>query len=204
MTTLQNSAKSREDISALIEQALQEGGPSGAAEACVQALTRLRAMDRAGAVGVVANDSQLGRLLAGAVEAGSLAKRLLDLAGSRSCLGCATCCRTSSPTLYAEDGDLVQGGGLPREGLFTLRQGQKAYSARLQSQQVLPGELIKVRERAQGAAFFWRETAAAFTKAGPYSAAIWSAGPAAMPDSCKTGPVSAGRIFFARTRPPWT
>jgi Fe-S-cluster containining protein len=111
-------------------------------------------MDRAGAVGVVANDIQLGRLLAGAVEAGLLAKRLLDLAGSRSCLGCATCCRTSSPTLYAEDGDLVQEGGLPREGLFALRQGQKAYSARVKRRQVLSGELIKVRERAQGGCLF--------------------------------------------------
>ncbi|MFH1058761.1 MAG: YkgJ family cysteine cluster protein, partial [Pseudomonadota bacterium] len=98
-----------------------------------------------------------GRALAAAVTGpeptpalAALAQRLEALAAAARCLGCATCCRVSSPTLYAEDLALVRGGGLARTSLYALRAGEMAHSARLGRSEPLASELIKLREAPGG------------------------------------------------------
>jgi len=62
------------------------------------------------------------------------------------CVQCGECCRTGSPTLQAEDFELLRTGKIPWEQLITLRQGEPARS--LDGQPfVLPEERIKVREK---------------------------------------------------------
>jgi Fe-S-cluster containining protein len=117
-------------------------------------------MDDAGALAVVTTDAGLKRLLIGKKEGEpqtrtqAAAGRLRELAGLMACLGCATCCRTASPTLYVEDHDLIQKGGLPRDMLYLLRTGERVFSARRQESFLLVAPLIKLRERPGGGCVF--------------------------------------------------
>lgn len=150
----------RPPLAALLDDlraALAAGGAAGLATAGRAALAHRRGLDEPGAATVLAADPECGAALAAAVagpqpEAAltALAARLEALAGAARCLGCATCCRVSSPTLYAEDLDLVLGGGLPRSALYALRVGEMAHSARLGRSEPLTRELIKLREAPGG------------------------------------------------------
>ena len=130
-----------------IQRARREGGGSALRRALARGLRRLRALDPPGARAVVADDEELNRLLAGGAGPAELAARLGELAAARRCLGCGTCCRASSPTLYLEDRELVGPGGLEFEMLYTLRAGELGYSARLGRSLVIEQDLLKLRER---------------------------------------------------------
>lgn len=130
-------------------------GPSAAAQAVAAALTELRGCDAAGAAAVLAGDAALcGLLAAGPGSQAALAGRLAELAGTARCLGCGTCCRVSSPTLYQEDLALLGPEGPGRQHFYTLRTGEEVHSARLGRRQVLGQELIKLREAPDGACLF--------------------------------------------------
>lgn len=130
-----------------IQRARREGGAGGLRRALARGLRRLRSLDPPGARAVVADDEELNRLLAGGAGPAELAARLEELAAARRCLGCGTCCRASSPTLYLEDRKLVRPGGLELEMLYTLRAGELGYSARLGRSLVIQEDLLKLRER---------------------------------------------------------
>jgi Fe-S-cluster containining protein len=118
-----------------------------------QALSLWRPMDMAGAGVLAAEHAGINSLLDGGAGPKDLAAKLAELAASQSCLGCGSCCRTSSPTLYTKDLPLIISGGLPKEKLYTIRAGEKAYSARLDKLDTLPHDLVKLAE-AQGACLF--------------------------------------------------
>ena len=93
-------------IIAQLDEALARDDPAEPWPALAQALAELRPMDPAGAWAVVDRDQKLRAILAGGPEegiAGLLLNRLESLARTAACLSCGTCCRTSSPTLYASD-----------------------------------------------------------------------------------------------------
>ncbi|MFH1034845.1 MAG: YkgJ family cysteine cluster protein [Pseudomonadota bacterium] len=137
-----------------LRAALARAGAAGLAQAAGQALNQLRGLDAPGAAAVVADE--LGRELAACLAAepqaalAELARRLEELAGRQACLGCGTCCRVSSPTLYATDLDLIGDGGLPRSALYSLRAGERVHSARLGRSLALDRDLIKLRETPGG------------------------------------------------------
>ncbi|CAO0823219.1 YkgJ family cysteine cluster protein [Desulfarculales bacterium] len=141
-----------------LSAALAQAGAVGLEAACGQALRRMRGLDAAGAAAVLA--AELGMALAaclGPQPQGSLEELALcleELARRPACLGCGTCCRASSPTLYAEDLPLIGGQGLPRPTLYTLRAGERAYSARLGRSLALGQDLVKLRESVQGGCLF--------------------------------------------------
>ncbi|MBU1155820.1 MAG: YkgJ family cysteine cluster protein, partial [Proteobacteria bacterium] len=110
-------------------------------------------VDTAAAARALGRDRELSGLIAALAPADELAARLDALAQASRCIGCATCCRTSSPTLYAEDLPRLKAAGMGWESLVTLRAGDKVYSARLGGLQALEHELIKLRER--GGACAW-------------------------------------------------
>ncbi|MBU4275182.1 MAG: YkgJ family cysteine cluster protein [Proteobacteria bacterium] len=128
-------------------------GPGALAQACAALLAEARGVDTAAAARAVSRDRELGGLIAETASAERLAACLQDLAQAARCIGCATCCRTSSPTLYAEDLPRLKAAALGWESLVTLRAGDKVYSARLGGLQALEHELIKLRER--GGACAW-------------------------------------------------
>lgn len=126
--------------------------PAPALQAAVEILAEIRPMDPKGAALVLSRDPLIGRLLAqGPSAASRLAGRLVELARASACLGCGTCCRASSPTLYQEDLELIGPAGLPRSSLFALRPGQRVSSARRGGSYLLERELIKLREHPAGA-----------------------------------------------------
>ena len=135
-----------------LEQA-HSHGPGALAQACAALLAEARGVDQAAAARAVAQDRKLAGLIAETAPAERLAACLQDLAQAARCIGCATCCRTSSPTLYAEDLPRIGAAGLGWESLVTLRAGEKVHSARLGGLQTLEHELIKLRE--QGGACAW-------------------------------------------------
>lgn len=137
------------DIKPMIERLEQtrSTGPGALAQACAALLAAARGIDQAAAARALARDQELGRLIAEAAPTARLAARLDALARAARCLGCATCCRASSPTLYAEDLPRLKAAGLGWESLVTLRTGEKVHSARLGGLQTLAQELIKLRER---------------------------------------------------------
>jgi Fe-S-cluster containining protein len=144
--------------------ALAQEGPLALRRFCAQALAEIRRLDEPGALAALEADAELAGIMANlaagllaapaakaegdALEA--LAGRLADLALAPACLGCGTCCRVSSPTLYAEDLARLGPGGLARSQLLTLRAGELAHSARLGRVLALPAELIKLRESPGG------------------------------------------------------
>ncbi len=126
--------------------------PGQALAAAIELLARLRPMDPSGAALVLERESGLGGLLAQGPEAAAeLADRLMELAQARECLGCGTCCLTSSPTLYGEDLDRLGPEDLTRQALYALRAGEKVSSAREGGNKLLERELIKLREHQPGA-----------------------------------------------------
>jgi Fe-S-cluster containining protein len=147
-----------------LAQAQAQGGPLALRQACARALAEARGLDEPGCRAVLDSDAELPGLMSGLLAAcaapggesapvaeserlaGGLAGRLTALAQAQACLGCGTCCRVSSPTLYAEDLACLGPGGLARAELFTLRAGELAHSARLGAVLALPEELIKLRE----------------------------------------------------------
>ncbi|MBW2532382.1 MAG: YkgJ family cysteine cluster protein [Deltaproteobacteria bacterium] len=64
-----------------------------------------------------------------------------------TCIRCGTCCRRGSPTLLAEDLELVAGDLIPASALVTLRAGEPAHSPYAGSAFFLPEERIKLREK---------------------------------------------------------
>ncbi|MCB2192122.1 MAG: YkgJ family cysteine cluster protein [Deltaproteobacteria bacterium] len=122
-------------------------GPGALAQACAALLAEVRGVDQSAASRAVSQDQELAGLIAQAAPAERLAARLSELARAARCIGCATCCRTSSPTLYAEDLSRLKAAGLGWESLVTLRAGERAHSARLGGLQTLEQELIKLREQ---------------------------------------------------------
>jgi Fe-S-cluster containining protein len=125
----------------------RQAGPGALAQACAALLAEARGVGPAAAARAVGNDRALGNLIAETAPAPRLAACLADLARAKRCLGCATCCRASSPTLYVEDLPRLKAAGLGWESLVTLRAGERAHSARLGGLQTLERELIKLRER---------------------------------------------------------
>lgn len=149
------------DLRESLTQALDQDGAPGLEAACRLALSEARGLDPAGAAEVLRGEPELGRRLAACLAAeapaaalAELARELTALAEAARCLGCGTCCRVSSPTLYAEDLDRLGPAGLPREGLYALRAGERVFSARLGQSQALPRELIKLREAPRGGCVF--------------------------------------------------
>lgn len=128
-------------------QAALAQGPAALMAACAEELGARRGIDALGAARALGRDAELARLAAAQAPAGELAARLAALAAAPRCLGCGSCCRVSSPTLYAEDLPRLRAAGIGWEGLITLRAGERAYSARLGRFQVLGQELIKLREQ---------------------------------------------------------
>ncbi|ADK86025.1 protein of unknown function UPF0153 [Desulfarculus baarsii DSM 2075] len=125
-----------------------DAGPTAALAACAEALMRLRPMAADGA-------QRLCRpLLAAGLGAAALLERLESLAVRQACLGCATCCQASSPTLYLADLALLGPDGPGRGHFYTLRAGEMVSSARLGSRQALVAELIKIREAPGGGCVF--------------------------------------------------
>lgn len=149
------------DLLHRLSQALAQEGAPGLEAACRQALTETRGLDPAGAGAVLSGQPELGRLMAACLGSedpaealAALAQDLAALAVAARCLGCGTCCRVSSPTLYAEDLERLGPEGLPRQGLYTLRAGERVHSARLGQTQTLTRELIKLREAPGGGCVF--------------------------------------------------
>lgn len=131
-------------------------GASRARELLAARLAARRAMDPAGAALVVGRDPELARLLeSGTGTAEELLARVDELARADQCIGCATCCRTSSPTLYLDDLRHVYSEGLDKGQLYTLRAGEMGHSPRTGESRQLATELIKVREK-DGACTFLR------------------------------------------------
>jgi Fe-S-cluster containining protein len=64
-----------------------------------------------------------------------------------ACVQCGECCRTGSPTLHAEDLEILRAGKIPWDRLMTLRRGEPARSPFDGRPFVLPEERIKVREK---------------------------------------------------------
>jgi Fe-S-cluster containining protein len=128
--------------------------PGQALDAVVDLLVRLRPMHPSGAGLVLKEEADLGTLLAGGPEAApELAALLIEIIQADRCLGCGTCCITSSPTLYAEDLERIGPESLPRQALYTLRPGERVSSAREGGARLLDRELIKLREgRPEGSA----------------------------------------------------
>lgn len=138
-----------EEMEKRLRAALAE--PVQAMHEAVELLAVSRPMDPSGAALVLERESCLGGLLAGGPEAAAeLAGFLTDLAQARRCLGCGTCCLTSSPTLYAEDLDRLGPESISRQALYALRPGEKVSSAREGATRLLERELIKLRERQTG------------------------------------------------------
>ena len=146
-----------EDLLRLLKAARKQGGWSRVRDALAECLAELRPMDQRAARMVLDSQLQLPALLES-----SPPERLLEfaagLAGSRSCLGCGTCCRTSSPTLYLEDLALVGEAGIPLSSLYTLRAGELAWSPRNRRLESLASELIKVAEDQSRACVFLAES----------------------------------------------
>lgn len=64
-----------------------------------------------------------------------------------TCVQCGECCRKGSPTLHAEDIEILREGKIPWEQLVTLRKGEPALSPFDGRPFVLPEERIKIREK---------------------------------------------------------
>lgn len=80
-------------------------------------------------------------------------KKLLEQSGRAIqevlpvCVLCGECCRKGSPTLQLEDLELLKGGKLPWDQLFTIRRGQPVHSPFDDEISFLVDERVKVREK---------------------------------------------------------
>lgn len=64
-----------------------------------------------------------------------------------ACVRCGECCRKGSPTLQAEDLDLLRQGKIPWSALLTLRQGEPVHSPNHADLVFLREERVKIREK---------------------------------------------------------
>ena len=126
-------------------------------QAAAALLGELRPMHAAGAAKVAARDAKLAGLVASGAGAAEIFARVEQLAGAKECLACGTCCVTSSPTLYAEDLKLIRNGSLLLDSLFTLRAGERGFSARLGKSAPLETELVKLAEAPGGGCAFLKD-----------------------------------------------
>jgi Fe-S-cluster containining protein len=158
--------------------------PARAWAEAAAALAELRPMDPAGAAAVLEADPEVRGLFPQGPEAAvGLARRLEALAAARRCLGCGTCCRTSSPTLYAEDLERLGPAGIPRRALYCLRAGETVHSARLGRRSALERELIKLAEAPAGGCRFREAAGCAVYDSRPLQCRVlecWSARHAGM------------------------
>jgi len=80
-------------------------------------------------------------------------KRLLEESGKALqevlpvCVLCGECCRKGSPTLQLEDLELLKGGRIPWDQIFTIRRGQPVHSPFKNELSFLVDERVKVREK---------------------------------------------------------
>lgn len=131
-------------------------GPAAARRRLAELLIVIRSADPPGAFSAIAEDDELVTALCdwpGADPEKSweaLVERVFKLGQAKRCLRCGTCCRVSSPTLYIDDLEAIEGGRIQRKSLFTLRRGELVHSARLKKRFILEQDLIKLKERAQG------------------------------------------------------
>lgn len=77
-----------------------------------------------------------------------------------ACVRCGECCRKGSPTLQAEDAELLKQGKIPWSALVTLRKGEPVRSAHHTDLVFLHEERVKVRETngTRACLFFEEET----------------------------------------------
>ena len=184
----------------LLESALAQGAGLSAAAGL---LARLRPMHRAGAAKAAAGDQKLTALLARGAGAAELLARLERLAGAKACLACGTCCVTSSPTLYQEGLALVHSGAIPLKNLFTLRAGERAFSARLGKSAPLEAELIKLAEASGGGCVYLQDCLCSAYESRPLQCRTlkcWEDSHAGK----LTGLARPGRgISWPEMKPPW-
>ena len=128
-----------------------EQGPSRLLAVCAESLAALRPMDQQGAVRICRG------LIAAHGQDQALAQAIEQTAARKACIGCGTCCLTSSPTLYLADLHLFGTGGPGRESFYTLRAGEKVFSARLAQSQSLEQDLVKIRENRHKGCIFLRD-----------------------------------------------
>lgn len=80
-------------------------------------------------------------------------KRLIQLSESAlrqvlpTCVACGECCRIGSPSLHAEDLELLRQGSIPWRDLITLRCGEPVRSPFQQTILPLSDERVKIREK---------------------------------------------------------
>lgn len=132
-------------------QTAREGGPARLLAVCAEELAALRSMDQGGAARLCRS------LIAAGGDDAELAKAIEELSAKHECVGCGTCCLTSSPTLYLADLHLFEPGGTGLDKFYTLRAGERVYSARLGQVQTLDQDLIKLRENPAGGCLFLNE-----------------------------------------------
>ena len=149
------------------------GGAAQARQALAEALREWRGPDPAGALAALDVDEDLRALLAQWPSPAPeelwerMTGRVRELAEAQRCLGCGTCCRTSSPTLYRRDLFLIREGRLPLESLYTLRAGEMGSSARLGRTVFISAELIKLSEGPQGGCLHLRDSRCGLYQARP-------------------------------------
>ncbi len=128
-----------------------EQGPARLLAVCAESLAALRPMDRQGAARICRG------LIAAHGDGLALAQAIEQTAESKACIGCGTCCLTSSPTLYLADLHLFEPDGPGMESFYTLRAGEKVHSARLGRSQSLDRDLVKIRENRHKGCIFLRQ-----------------------------------------------
>jgi Fe-S-cluster containining protein len=144
-----------ENLAARLGRAWNNNQSSLLLDQAARELIHLRSMDHKGALAIIKRE-QICQAPPCEKETQKKyfleqAKLLTRLAQEKACLGCGTCCRTSSPTLYAKDLAIVE--TLPKNSLYTLRAGERVFSARTQKGMILEEDLIKIREQ-KGACVF--------------------------------------------------
>lgn len=136
-------------------------GPAQLLAACAGELATLRPMDLDGA-------ARICRGLIAAHEGDhQLAEAIKETAGLSACIGCGTCCLNSSPTLYLADLNLFEPDGPGMVSFYTLRAGEKVYSARMSKAQSLEQDLIKVRETPRKGCMFLHDGSCAIYEQRP-------------------------------------
>ena len=134
-------------------------GPAGARKRLAQVLMVVRSPDPPGAFAAIAEDGPLVDLIiqfpGDEPEAlwSKMVTRSQELAEAQRCLRCGTCCRKSSPTLYADDLPTIEAGNIDRKRLYTLRAGEMVRDPRSDEQIVLENDLIKLYERSGGGCY---------------------------------------------------
>jgi len=66
------------------------------------------------------------------------------------CRRCGECCMKSSPTLQPEDTSLITEGVIPRQDLYTIRQGELVWDPVASRPTRAEAEMVKVKEKPEG------------------------------------------------------